>query len=104
MARPRLRMLKPRVRELPPRLRTVNDLKRPTYFYETRVGTFSIESRGDRWHVMFKGDSLGNCARPEQAADDLAGGHTSSPGLGIDTAKLGIPEDLNEWSRGNPPR
>jgi len=70
------------------------------YYFETRVGTFSIAQRGERWHVIFKGDSLGSYATPRHAADDLAGGHTFSAGPGIDTAELGIPGDIGEWSRG----
>lgn len=73
------------------------------YFYETRVGVFKIQQRAGRWHVILKGDSLGSYATPAQAADDLAGGHTFSPGDGIDTAKLGIPADIAEWSRGAQP-
>jgi hypothetical protein len=53
---------------------------------------------------MFNAESLGSYVTPDQAADDVAGGHTFSAGQGIDTAKLGIPRDLNEWSRGVPPR
>jgi hypothetical protein len=51
---------------------------------------------------MFDDESLGSYAHAHQAADDLAGGHTFSAGPGIDTAKLGIPRDLNEWSRQRP--
>ena len=73
------------------------------YYYETKVGTFSIVEREGRWLVMFKGESLGSYAQAHQAADDLAGGHTFSAGPGIDTAKLGIPRYLNEWARSKPP-
>ena len=89
-------MLRPNLPEIPARIR---DAGLPIYFCETKVGRFSIESRGDRWHIMFKGESLGSYARPEQAADDLAGGHTYPAGPGIDTSMLGISENLSEWSR-----
>ena len=72
------------------------------YYHQTRVGTFSIVERSGRWHVIFKGESLGSYVSPRQAADDLAGGHTFSPGIGIDTSKLDIPGDLEEWEKGSP--
>lgn len=72
------------------------------YYYRTRVGLFLIVPRGHRWHVMFNDDSLGIYAHPHQAAEDLAGGHTFSAGPGIDTAELGIPYDLSDWSKGKP--
>jgi hypothetical protein len=31
------------------------------YYYETRVGTFSIVENAGRWHVMFRGKSLSSC-------------------------------------------
>jgi len=73
-----------------------------SYYYSTRVGTFLIAERSGRWHVVFDDESLGSYATPEQAADDLAGGHTFSAGRGIDTSTLGIPADIGEWKRGLP--
>ena len=70
------------------------------YFFETSAGTFFITPRNGRWHIIFEDESLGSYINPTQAADDLAGGHTFSPGRGIDTSKLGIPEDIGEWSVG----
>lgn len=72
------------------------------YSRHTSVGTFLIVERSGRWHVLFKDESLGSYANPRQAADDLAGGHTFSAGHGIDTSKLGIPRDIEEWEKGNP--
>ena len=70
-----------------------------SYSFKTKSGTFQIVQREDRWHAMFKGDSLGSYSTPEKAADDLAGGHTFTPSSGVDTAALGIPHDLTEWER-----
>jgi len=42
---------------------------------------------------------LGSYTNPQQAADDIAGGHTHSIASGVDTAKLAIPEELEEWER-----
>jgi len=67
------------------------------YVYRTSVGPFYIAEHGGRFHPVYMDESLGSYVSPEQAADDLAGGHTFSPASGIDTAALGIPEDLGEW-------
>lgn len=67
------------------------------YIYRTRVGVFSIALMNGRWHAVFDNDSLGSYISPQQAADDLAGGHTFTPSNGIDTSTLGIPEDIREW-------
>jgi hypothetical protein len=68
------------------------------YVFETSVGPFFIVPRDGRWHIMFDDESLGSYVNAIQAADDLAGGHTFSPGRGIDTAALGIPENIGEWT------
>ena len=72
------------------------------YFYKTSKGIVSIIQRAGRWHVMFEGADLGGYISPEQAADDVGGGHTFTPPSGIDLGELGIPRDISEWSRGNP--
>jgi hypothetical protein len=75
---------------------------RKLYVANTRIGPFYIAESEGRFHVMYDNDSLGSYARPEQAAEDVAGGHTFSTSSGIDTATLGIPEDLSEWQRVQP--
>jgi hypothetical protein len=50
--------------------------------------------------VTLEDEDLGNYINAQQAADDLAGGHTFTPSSGIDTSQLGIPGDLSEWQRG----
>lgn len=70
------------------------------YSYKTRIGTFYIAQSPDgRFHPVFDGESLGSYAMAWQAADDLAGGHTSSLSDCTDTATLGIPESLGDWHR-----
>jgi hypothetical protein len=44
-------------------------------------------------------DGLGSYLTPQQARDDLVGGHTFSPSNGCDTSKLGLPEELSGWSK-----
>lgn len=75
----------------------------PIHYYRTSAGTFLITERLGRWHIIFDDESLGGYATPQQAADDLTGWHIFSPGRGIDTSKLDIPRDLEEWDKG-PPR
>jgi hypothetical protein len=70
---------------------------RKLYVWNTRVGPFYIAERGGWFHPIFDDESLGSYATPQHAVDDLAGGHTYSAGVGIDTAALGIPDDVNEW-------
>ena len=72
---------------------------RSLFVWNTGIGPFYIAEMDGRFHPVYDGESLGSCARPEQAAEDVAGGHTFSIPGGIDTATLGIPVDLSEWNR-----
>ncbi|WP_071811284.1 hypothetical protein [Burkholderia pseudomallei] len=67
-----------------------------TYAFKTSRGIFYIVYRHGRWHAVFNDESLGSYITPAQAADDLAGGHTSWPN-GIDPARLNISSDLGDW-------
>jgi hypothetical protein len=69
------------------------------FVYQTRVGPFYIAEAEGRFHVIYEDESLGSYARPQQAAEDVSGGHTFSIASGIDTGTLGIPEDITEWQR-----
>ena len=55
-------------------------------YYRTSAGIFLITEQLGRWHIIFEDESLGGYVTPRQAADDLAGGYTFSPGPGIDTS------------------
>ena len=70
--------------------------------HETKIGPFFIVQKVKRFHIIYDGEDLGSYARPDQAADDLSGGHTDWPSIGIDTGELGIPDDLSEWEFLNP--
>jgi hypothetical protein len=73
---------------------------RKLYVYQTRIGPFYIAVTDDgRFHPCYGDESLGSYDNPQQAVDDLTGGHTSSIAGGVDTAKLGIPDELGEWER-----
>jgi hypothetical protein len=75
---------------------------RKLYVWNTRVGPFYIAESEGHFHVIYDDASLGSYVRPEQAAEDVAGGHTFSISSGIDTATLGIPENLSEWQHATP--
>ena len=67
------------------------------YIFRTRAGCFFIVERSGCWHALFQDENLGSYTTPQQAADDLAGGHTISPSSGVDTASLGISDDISDW-------
>jgi len=70
---------------------------RKIYTYETSAGTFYIAEHNGRFHPMFHDESLGSYPTAQQAAEDLAGGHTFSLPGDIDPAELGVPEELEDW-------
>ncbi len=67
------------------------------WYFKTRAGVFYIVEKGDRFHVFFDDETLGNYTTPAQAVDDICGGHTDFPSSGIDPAELQLPCDLSEW-------
>jgi len=71
------------------------------YHYQTRKGLASIRYNAEtrRYIAFFTDEPLGSYHSAEQAADDLAGGHTHSHSSGVDTESLGIPGDLSDWIR-----
>ena len=70
---------------------------RKLYVYETSAGAFYIAEHNGRFHPVFQEESLGSYATAQQAAEDLAGGHTFSLPGGIDPSELGIPDELEDW-------
>lgn len=78
---------------------------KPLIYYQTKIGTFYIcQSSDRRFHPVFNDESLGSYDSPEDAIDDLVGGHTYSVlhpknNRTIDTAELDIPDDIFEWER-----
>ena len=69
------------------------------YRYHTKIGTFYIRFKADRWRVFFEDEDLGAYHSPQAALDDLVGGHTLAPAAGVDTSTLGLPDELSEWGR-----
>lgn len=67
--------------------------------WKTRIGAFYIAEMDGRFHPVYDNEALGSYASLEAAAEELAGGHTFSISSGIDTATLGISENLSEWQR-----
>jgi hypothetical protein len=72
---------------------------RKLFVWNTKIGPFYIAESQGTFHPVFQDESLGSYATPEQAAEDLAGGHTFSISVGVDTATLGIPDEVTEWER-----
>ena len=65
------------------------------YSFKTRIGFFYIVSSDDgEFHTTYNDQTLGKYSTADQAAKDLACGHTFSL-----TAGLGIPETVSEWER-----
>lgn len=71
------------------------------YVFHARIGSFYVGNQDGRFHSIYEEESLGNYEHAWQSAEDLAGGHTFSIASGIDTATLGIPEDLGSWEKLN---
>ena len=72
------------------------------WHYKTKRGTVSIKQhKNGRYEVIYDQESLGSYKTPQQAADDVAGGHTFMPSNGVDLGELDIPADLPEWYQGN---
>lgn len=69
------------------------------YLWNTRIGPFYIAELNGRFHPVYDDQPLGSYSTAQQAVDDLAGGHTFSISGGVDTATLGIPDELGEWDR-----
>ena len=74
-------------------------LMRKLYVYETAAGAFYIAEHEGRFHPVFREESLGSYATAQQAAEDLADGHTFSLPGGVDPSDLGIPDELEEWEK-----
>lgn len=72
---------------------------RKLYVYQTRLGPFYVVESGGRYHPYYDGEPLGTYSTPDQAARDLASGQTFPIPGGTDTAALGIPDDLDKWTR-----
>lgn len=75
------------------------------FVWNTQIGPFYIAMTSDRrFHPVYNDESLGSYARPDQAAEDLAGGHVFSIRGRVDIKALKIPADLGEWERIRPPQ
>lgn len=68
------------------------------YEFATHAGVFRIAvTANGRWQAMFEDEGLGSYTTPQQALDDLVGGHTFWPSCG-DPSRFGLPEELADWS------
>lgn len=66
--------------------------------HRTGLGIFFIMPRNDgRFTLMFENEALESHHSPESAAQEVAGGHCYWPSIG-NPSRLGIPEELSEWT------
>lgn len=67
--------------------------------HPTRLGPVFIgKSNSDgKFHIVWKGESLGAYMNAPQAIDDAAGGHCWSPADGTDLGSLDISRDIGDW-------
>ena len=73
-------------------------MKPIAYTHPSPAGTFTIRLMRGRWHVLFQDEDLGSYPTPQQALDDLAGGHTYTLPGGHDSSAMGLSEDLGDWT------
>jgi len=67
------------------------------FWFKTRAGVFRIARDGNHWRPWFEDECLmGAYDSPQQALDDLAGGHTDWPSCG-DPSELGLPHEVGDW-------
>lgn len=73
------------------------DWRRYHLVHETPKGTWAIRRIGDRFHVFFEDENLGDYPSPSSALDDLVLGHTDWP-ASEDPSEAGLPEELSDWT------
>lgn len=75
---------------------------RDLYYYQfpTKWGVISIIPETLKsYKVMFDSDHFGSYSTPQQAADDVSGGHTHTPSIGVDFDEMNVPEDIEDWQK-----
>lgn len=78
---------------------TQREAMRLLLWHDTALGPVFVGRSADgRYHVIWKGESLGSYASVGLAVSDAAGGHTFSAADGVDLAALGLSDDPAEWS------
>lgn len=68
----------------------------PAYSHPSQIGTFVIRFDGRQWRIQINGEDLGGYSSPQQAIDDLVGGHCDWPTSG-DPSLLGLADELGDW-------
>jgi hypothetical protein len=76
------------------------DESNPDYFFRSAYGTFLIRRERDgQWHVTFEDQRLGAYRAPEEAVAQLGADHYFWLASGLDSAAVGLPRELTQWSR-----
>jgi hypothetical protein len=70
------------------------------YSFKTKWGVVFLKPQSSgRYEVIFDNESLGSYANAVMAADDVEGGYTYTPSTGIQFDRMGVPRELEKWSR-----
>ena len=69
------------------------------FYHPTKWGRFAIIARDGRWHAMFEDEDLGSYHSAVAAHDDLIGDHCFSNSAGLDTSRIGLPDELADWHK-----
>jgi hypothetical protein len=73
---------------------------RKLYVCGTEAGPiYIVLTEGGQFHPYYNGETLGAYSSPDQAVDEIIGGHTFASAAGLDPATLQIPNDLADWER-----
>jgi hypothetical protein len=73
---------------------------RKLYVCRTQIGPIHIVLTGDgQFHTFYNGETLAAFSSPQQAVDDIAGGHTFSIASEMNPAIIRVPECLADWER-----
>ena len=65
--------------------------------HATGIGYARVIMISGSWCACIGGENLGQYPTPQQAVDDLVGGHTWVHSSGVDTSTLGLPIDVGDW-------
>lgn len=78
-------------------------MKSRSFWHPSRIGPFTVKqlTTGD-WRIVWNGEEVGTYAHPQQAVDELCGGHIDSLSCGVDTATLGLEDEIGSWRVGKP--
>jgi hypothetical protein len=67
--------------------------------HRNRHGVWAIAQTSDgTWRPFLNGEHLGAYGSPQLAFGDLIGGHTFPTSPPLDTSRVGLPDELSDWT------